>query len=183
MPTHWCAAARPSRREAVEATSPNTRAVVGEWKAVCASVQKCPLSLTEPDPAYDHEMGYTKTNLREVENQAPKFGMPEELEARFARTALGGKTLGLSLMKLAPSFRIPFGHKHAKQEEVYVVVHGSARIKVEQEIVELGEWDAIRLDKNTMRAVEAGPDGVEYLAFGAGDDPADAEMVQDWWND
>ena len=128
--------------------------------------------------------GYTKKNLRQdVENQAPKFGMPEELEARFGRTALGGETLGLSLMTLAPGFRIPFGHKHADQEEVYVVLRGSARVKVEDEIVELGERDAIRFDKDTMRAVEAGPDGVEYLAFGAGDDPGDAEMVQGWWSD
>jgi mannose-6-phosphate isomerase-like protein (cupin superfamily) len=127
--------------------------------------------------------GYTKTNLRNVENQAPNFGMPPELEARFARSALGGETLGLSLMTLAPGFRIPFGHKHPNQEEVYVVVRGSARIKVEDEIVELGEWDAIRLGKDTMRDVEAGPDGVEYLAFGAGDDPQDAEMAADWWSE
>jgi mannose-6-phosphate isomerase-like protein (cupin superfamily) len=126
---------------------------------------------------------YTKKNLREVENQAPKFGMPAELEARFARTALGGKTLGLSLMTLAPGFRIPFGHKHEGQEEVYVVLRGTARIKVEDEIVELGELDAIRFDRNTMRAVEGGPQGVDYLAFGAGDDPSDADMVQDWWTD
>jgi mannose-6-phosphate isomerase-like protein (cupin superfamily) len=128
--------------------------------------------------------GYTKKNLeQDVENQAPKFGMPDELNARFARTALGGETLGLSLMTLAPRFRIPFGHKHANQEEVYVVLRGSARVKVEDEVVELGAMDAIRFDKDTMRGVEAGPDGVEYLAFGAGDDPRDAEMVQDWWSD
>jgi mannose-6-phosphate isomerase-like protein (cupin superfamily) len=127
--------------------------------------------------------GYTKKNLKQVENQAPNFGMPAEMEARFARTALGGETLGLSLMTLAPGFRIPFGHKHEGQEEVYVVIRGSARIKVEEEIVELGEWDAIRFDKDTMRNVEAGPDGVDYLAFGAGDDPRDAEMAPDWWSD
>lgn len=128
--------------------------------------------------------GYTKKNLKaDVENQAPKFGMPAELEARFARTELGGETLGLSHMKLAPNFRIPFGHKHAAQEEVYVILRGSARIKVEDEIVELAEWEAIRFDTDTMRNVEAGPDGVEYLAFGAGDDPRDAEMVQGWWSD
>ena len=69
------------------------------------------------------------------------------------------------------------------QQEVYVVIRGSARIKVEDEIVELGEWDAIRIAKDTMRAVEAGPNGVEYLAFGAGTDPRDAEMVPDWWAD
>jgi mannose-6-phosphate isomerase-like protein (cupin superfamily) len=127
---------------------------------------------------------YTKKNVRsEVENQAPNFGMPDELEARFGRTPLRVKTLGLSLMKLDPGFRIPFGHKHEDQEEVYVVVRGSARIKVEDEIVEVGEWDAIRFDKNTMRNVEAGPEGVEHLAFGAGDDPRDAEMVQGWWSD
>ncbi len=125
---------------------------------------------------------YTNRNLKtEVENQAPKFDMPPEMEVRFARTPLGGETLGLSLMKLAPGFRIPFGHKHEQQEEVYVVVRGSARVAVEDETVELSEWDAIRFDKNTMRAVEAGPEGVEYLAFGAGEDARDAEMVQNWW--
>jgi mannose-6-phosphate isomerase-like protein (cupin superfamily) len=126
---------------------------------------------------------YTKQNLNEVENQAPKFDMPEEMDARFARRAIEGETLGLTLMKLAPNFRIPFGHKHEGQEEVYVVVRGSARVKVEDEIVELGEWDAIRFDKDTMRNVEAGPEGVEYLAFGAGKDPTDAEMAPGWWTD
>jgi len=129
-------------------------------------------------------MAYAKKNLRDdVENVAPKFGMPPEIEARFGRRAIGGETLGLSHMTLAPNFRVPFGHKHAGQEEVYVVLRGSARIKVDDEIVEVGELDAIRFDRGAMRAVEAGPDGVEYLAFGAGDDPTDAEMVQGWWTD
>jgi mannose-6-phosphate isomerase-like protein (cupin superfamily) len=127
--------------------------------------------------------GYTKHNLTDVENQAPKFGMPDELEARFARTAIEGEELGLSLFRLGPNFRIPFGHKHAGQEEVYVVTRGSGRIKVEDEIIELRQWDAIRIDKDTMRDVEAGPDGVEYLAFGAGDDPSEVEMAQGWWAD
>jgi mannose-6-phosphate isomerase-like protein (cupin superfamily) len=127
--------------------------------------------------------GYTKQNLRDVENQAPNYGMPAELDARFARTALEGKTLGLSLMKLAPSFRMPFGHKHAAQEEVYVVVRGSGRIKVDEEVIEVGEWDAVRFDADTMRNVEAGPDGIEYLAFGAGDDPTEVQMTPSWWTD
>ena len=125
---------------------------------------------------------YTKVNLRgDVEDQAPKFQMPDGIEARFGRSALGGETLGVSYLKLEPGFRMPFGHKHAEQEEVYVVLRGSARVKVEDEIVELGELDAIRLGADTMRAVEAGPEGVEYLAFGAGDDPRDAETQADWW--
>ena len=67
---------------------------------------------------------------------------------------------------------MPFGHRHEDQEEVYVIVRGSARIKVDDEIVEVGEWDAIRFDTNTMRDVEAGKDGVEYMAFSAGEDRA-----------
>ena len=129
-------------------------------------------------------MGYTIKNLKtDVEDQAPKFDMPSEMEVRFGRTALGGETLGVSHMKLDPNFRIPFAHKHENQEEVYVVIRGSARIKVDHEIVELGELDAIRFDAGTMRQVEAGPDGVEYVAFGAGTDPRDAEMVPGWWSD
>jgi uncharacterized cupin superfamily protein len=127
--------------------------------------------------------GYTKTNLRDVEDSAPKFRMPSEMHARFARTPIGGKTLGLSLFSLEPNFRIPFGHKHVTQEEVYVIVKGSGRIKVEDEIVEVGQWDAIRFEKDTMRAVEAGPDGIEYVAFGAGEDARETEMAQDWWSD
>ena len=129
-------------------------------------------------------MSYTKKNLRDdVEDQAPKFDMPSEMEVHFGRAPLGGETLGVSLMQLAPGFRIPFGHKHEGQEEVYVVVRGSALVKVDDEIVEVGEWDAIRFDKNTMRNMEAGPNGVEYVAFGAGEDPRDAEMVPNWWSD
>ena len=125
---------------------------------------------------------YTKKNLRkDVEDSAPRFDMPSEMEARFARTPIGGETLGLSLMTLEPNFRIPFGHKHEGQEEVYVVVRGSARIKVEDEVVEVGEWDAIRFDKDTMRDVEAGPDGIEYLAFGPHHE-GDAKMIQDFWD-
>ena len=126
---------------------------------------------------------YTKQNLKDVENAAPRFGMPDELEARFARRPLGGETLGLSYMKLAPNFRVPFGHRHAAQEEVYVLMGGSARVKLDDEIVELRPWDAVRIGKGTMRNVEAGPDGAEYLAFGAGDDPQDAEMAPGWWSD
>jgi mannose-6-phosphate isomerase-like protein (cupin superfamily) len=126
---------------------------------------------------------YTKKNLKDVENMAPKFDMPEEMDARFARRDLKGETLGLSIMKLDPGFRIPFGHKHSGQEEVYVVVGGSGRVKVDDEVVELSQWDAIRFDKDTMRNMEAGPEGIEYIAFGAGEDSLDAEMAPGWWSD
>lgn len=127
--------------------------------------------------------GYTKKNLKDdVEDSAPKYGMSPGMEARFARKALDGQSFGLSYEKLAPHFRVPFGHKHSAQDEVYVLLSGSARLKLDDEILELKKWDAVRVDRDTMRNFEAGPDGAEILAFGAGTDPQDAEMVPDWWS-
>ena len=129
-------------------------------------------------------MAYSKRNLSEVENMAPKFGMPEGMEARFARRALEMESLGVSKLKLPPGVRVPFGHRHEQQEEVYVVVAGGGRIKIDDDVVDLAQWDVVRLPPGTMRQVEGGPDGIEYLAFGAGDGElarTDAEMVPGWW--
>ena len=122
---------------------------------------------------------HTVVNLREVENAAEKFGMPPELEARFARSALGLQKGGLTLFKAGPDFQVPWGHRHRDQEEVYLVIRGSARVQFEDEVVEVGEWDAVRIPADAARSFQAGPDGVELLAFGAGEQ-GDAEMIQDF---
>ena len=128
--------------------------------------------------------GYTVVNLREVEDLAPKFGYSPNLESRFARKALGLEKSGVTYFKVAPDFKTPFGHRHTDQEEVYVVVAGSARIKLGDEIVELGTWDAVRVAPEITRAMQGGPDGAEILAFGApSNENADAQMVQDFWPD
>jgi mannose-6-phosphate isomerase-like protein (cupin superfamily) len=125
---------------------------------------------------------YTVVNLKEVEDQAPKFGYAPDLESRFARKALGLENSGISYFRAAPGFRVPFGHHHADQEEIYVVVAGSARIKLGDEIVELGAWDAVRVPPEMTRGMEGGPEGAEILAFGApSHENADAEMVRDFW--
>ena len=129
---------------------------------------------------------YAVVNLRELEDQAPKFGLSPNLEARFARVALDLQKSGLSYQRLAPNFRVPWGHRHKQQEEIYVLLSGSARAKLGDEVVELRAWDALRVPADTMRGFEAGPDGVELLAFGAPgtDSPTDdIEMEQDWWTD
>src|SRR5207249_12127632 len=64
-------------------------------------------------------------------------------------------------IRIAPGFRIPFGHKHKNQEEVYVLVSGNARIKIEDEVRELRQWDAVRLHRDTVRGFEAGDQGAE----------------------
>ena len=129
-------------------------------------------------------MGYTKVNLKEVEDQAPKFGLSPNLESRFARVPLELEQQGISYFKVAPGFRLPFGHRHERQEEIYVVLSGSARMKLGDEIVELGSWDALRVPGETMRSFEAGPEGAEILAVGAPNTQnRDAEMVPNWWSD
>jgi mannose-6-phosphate isomerase-like protein (cupin superfamily) len=129
--------------------------------------------------------GFTKVNLKEdVEDQAPNFGLSPDLEARMARVALELEHSGLSYQRIAPNFRVPFGHRHKNQEEVYVVVSGSVRMKLDDEVHELKQWDAVRVHKNTMRSFEGGPDGAELLAIGAPHTgPGDADMEQDWWSD
>jgi quercetin dioxygenase-like cupin family protein len=125
---------------------------------------------------------YTVVNLKEVEDQAPKFGYAPHLESRFARRALGLQNSGISHFKVAPGFRVPFGHHHTDQEEVYVVVAGSARIKLGDEILDLATWDAVRIAPELARGMEGGPEGAEILAFGApSNENADAQMVRDFW--
>ncbi len=127
---------------------------------------------------------YTLKNLKDVEDSAPKFGMSDVLEARFAREELGLEESGVSYQRLQADARLPFGHKHTKQEELYVVTSGSGRIKLDDEILELSQWDAVRIPAGTMRSVEAGSEGIEILAFGApSNGNADVEMVQGWWSD
>jgi mannose-6-phosphate isomerase-like protein (cupin superfamily) len=128
---------------------------------------------------------YTVLNLRtDVEDMAPSGGMAPNLEARFARRALGLEKSGISYFRVTGGFRVPFGHRHAEQEEIYVVLSGSARMKLEDDLVDLKPWDAVRVPGHVTRAMEAGPDGAEILAFGAPNtDGKDTEMVQGWWED
>jgi quercetin dioxygenase-like cupin family protein len=125
---------------------------------------------------------YTVVNLKAVEDQAPKFGYAPHLQSRFARRDLQLRNSGISHFTLAPDFRIPFGHHHTEQEEVYVVVAGSARVRLGDETVDLDTWDAIRVAPEIARGLEAGPEGAEILAFGApSNENADAQMVLDFW--
>jgi uncharacterized cupin superfamily protein len=128
---------------------------------------------------------YTHINLKtDVEDMAPKFGFAPNLESRFARRPLGLEKSGVSYYRVAPGYRIPFGHKHGEQEEVYLLLSGSARMKLDDDLVEMKPLDALRVPGEVTRGFEAGPDGAEIVAFGAPNtENQDAEMVQDWWTD
>ena len=130
------------------------------------------------------ETSYTVVNLKAVEDRAPSFGLGPNLESRFATRALELEKLGLSYFRIAPGFRLPIGHRHGEQEEVYVVVSGSVRMKVDDEVVELSAWDAIRVPGPVARCPEAGPNGAELIVAGAPRlERSDAELLRDWWTD
>jgi mannose-6-phosphate isomerase-like protein (cupin superfamily) len=117
------------------------------------------------------------TNLRELDDVARRHGMPEEFSARFAREDLEARTIGLSLQSLTPGARQPFGHAHGETEEVYVILRGSGEVKVGDEIHPVGAWDVVRVAPEVVRSFAAGPDGIEWLAFGTHPAEQDAEQV------
>jgi mannose-6-phosphate isomerase-like protein (cupin superfamily) len=138
--------------------------------------------------AYDRAVAFTLRNLKEdVEDVGSNFGGSPELEFRLATQALKLERSGLGYQRIPPGYRFPYGHTHRTQEEVYVVLRGSGRMKLDEEIVELGEWDTVRVSSGTWRGYEAGPEGLEILVIGApnlGENPRDdVEGERDWWTD
>ena len=133
-------------------------------------------------------MAYTRTNIkRDVEDIGSVFDGPPDLEFHAATKPLELEQSALTHQHVPPGYRFPYGHSHHTQEEVYVVVRGSGRMKVDDEVFDLEEWDAVRVPPGMWRGFEAGPDGLELLVIGApnlGDDPrGDVDGLRDWWAD
>src|SRR5580765_3560000 len=125
---------------------------------------------------------YTLKNLTDVKDAAPAFGYDELQEARFATKELDAERTGISHHRVKPGKRQGFAHKHDEAEEVYVVIAGSGRMKLDAEIVDIERLDAIRVAPDVTRTFEAGPDGLELLAVGARHD-GDGEIIADWWKE
>ena len=123
---------------------------------------------------------FTLKNLKQLDNALAE--RTSEVEARFARDQLNSEHLGVSYFHYSPNFRSPFGHRHREQEEAYVVVGGSGRVRLEDEIVELKPWDVLRVAPQVVRTFESGPEGLDLIAIGS-DRPegGDGEMVQHHW--
>jgi quercetin dioxygenase-like cupin family protein len=125
---------------------------------------------------------YTRVNLKsDVKDMAPEYDM-KGIESRFARINLELANSGLSYFRLDPGYRAPFGHTHSEQEEIYVVLSGSGRVAVGGDVVEVGQWDAVRIAPGAPHGMEAGSDGAEILAFGAPNtENKDVDMQPGWW--
>jgi mannose-6-phosphate isomerase-like protein (cupin superfamily) len=126
---------------------------------------------------------YTHKNMAEVEDAAAKFGFEESQETRFPSDDLETEQTGFSHHRFKPAKRQAFAHRHDHAEEVYFVVSGSGRVKLDDEIVELRHHDAIRVSAGVIRCFEAGEDGLEVLAFGARRTDDRGEVLHGWWAD
>jgi len=131
-------------------------------------------------------MPFTHRNIKDdLQDIGSVFDGPPDLEFRAATMPLELEQSGLTYQRVPPGYRFPFGHTHETQEEVYVVVVGGGRMKLDDEIIELRTWDAVRVPPGTWRGYEAGPEGLELLVIGApnlGDSPRDdVHGERDWW--
>lgn len=125
---------------------------------------------------------WTKKNLRDVDDQAPGFGAGDVQSARFATEDVAASDTGVALMGVKPGQRQAFAHRHENAEEVYVILSGTGRIKLDDEIVEVGPLDAIRMAPGVTRALEADGDGLEWIAFGPRH-KGDGELVHEgFWD-
>jgi len=121
---------------------------------------------------------YAVKNLMEIDDSTGVEG----IEGRFARKAIESEQLGISHFRYAPDRKVTSGHRHEVQEEAYVVVGGSGRIKLDDEVVELRQWDVVRVAPHVVRGFESGPGGLEVIAIG-GTKPegGDGELVAERW--
>ena len=124
--------------------------------------------------------GYTHLNLDDVEDMAPRFGYQDQGEARFPTRALDARLTGVSHQRLRPGVRQAFGHRHHHAEEVFVVLAGSGRVKIDDDIWDVRPLDAIRVAPSSARAFEAGPTGLEFLVFGP-HHAGDAVIERTFW--
>lgn len=123
---------------------------------------------------------YTHLNLLELD-ETVSARVPT-IEGRFGRSSLGAAHVGVSHFRYAPNHHSVSGHRHREQEELYVVLSGSGRMRLEDEVVDLKAFDTVRVAPTVVRALEAGPDGLEFLAIGS-DRPegGDGEQISDFW--
>lgn len=132
-------------------------------------------------------MPYTLSNIKELEDVGSNFDGPDDLEFRLATDALALENTGLGFQRVPPNYRFPYGHTHKTQEEIYLVVGGSGRMKLDDEIVDVKKWDAVRVPPGTWRGYEAGPEGLEIFVIGApnlgGGRREDVVGERDWWTD
>jgi quinol monooxygenase YgiN/mannose-6-phosphate isomerase-like protein (cupin superfamily) len=169
---------------------PGTRELIGQASPLIKDMEMVELiprgglrSRMEGIEAKTAKPGFTHTNLDDLKNSAEEFGFGEFQESRFANDDLDLTQAGLSFHRIKPGKRQPFGHRHDDSEEVYVVIGGSGRMMVGNDLLELRKYDAVRVAPRLTRAFEAGDDGLEILAAGQHLDSDTGDIFNGWWGD
>jgi mannose-6-phosphate isomerase-like protein (cupin superfamily) len=104
-------------------------------------------------------------SIKRFEEMEPIFGGV----FRRARASLGVSSFGMQILEMPPNagdFYPNHDHQHDSQEEVYVILDGSADFDIEGEPVHVEADMALRVGPATKRKIKAGPQGVKILALG-----------------
>ena len=134
----------------------------------------------EPGPATP---GWTLRNLDQIEDVAARRAPDGTRQLRFAGEALGLSQVGMSHQRLGAMVRQQIGHRHTLAEEVFYVVAGSGRVRLDDELVEIVTGDLLRVGPEVMRSFEGGEDGIELVVFSQKITEDEGEIVRDWWQD
>jgi len=103
---------------------------------------------------------------------------------RLARAALGVASFGVQIEEFPPNFDQYPEHNHSEdgQEEVYMVLRGSAEIEIDGGRIPLDPETMVRVSPGVKRRIFAGPQGARILALGgvpgAAYEPPDFTKIQ-----
>ena len=107
-------------------------------------------------------MTYSYVDVDSLEGEGPG-GM-----VRKTRRATGARAFGFNYFAIPPGVEgREHNHSDSNQEEVYFVVRGGGTMRIDGEEVELLPGRFVRVDGESIRVATAGPEGIEWVAFGA----------------
>ena len=125
---------------------------------------------------------YQVVKLEDVEDWLGDY--PGEM--RGITYAIGAEQVAITYRRMPQhtGSKGSYGHRHKTQEEIYFVVAGRLQFKLGEDVIELGEHEAIRVPPQTWRGIwNDEPDDAELIIVSTRvDDPSgDGETLEDFW--
>jgi quercetin dioxygenase-like cupin family protein len=106
--------------------------------------------------------GYDYVDLEDLAGEGPGG------RVRKVRRALGARAFGFNYFTLGPNEDgREHDHSSQPQEEVYFIVKGSGRMRIDEDEIELKPGRFVRVDAESRRLPISGDDGLEWVAIGA----------------
>ena len=107
-------------------------------------------------------------------------------EFRALTDALGAEQVAVTLIRVPPrsDFEQGTGHRHDRQEEVYILTRGTLTMRFGDEIREVSAPAAVRVAPQTVRSHRnRGDEPVELWAVSQKIEESDSTKVEDFWED